>query len=360
MGTVLVPDYFADFHCKCGECRHPCCDGWGINIDEHEYFTLLGIACSKRLRNKLDDAFVMNSPATKESFASIRPNYLEQCPMLDDDGLCLLQKEKGEDVLPLICRVYPRAVKKYGDLHEVCMSCSCEATVELLMKKSEPLTLGESLEKLPFDGLPVYEKDPEKDRMRHAVIAAMSDFSIPIEKRVGIVASIVASCPMKRSDDKKTALEKILSFIRTIERGSESMRTCADLSLGIFSGNEDPLPAYLAAEKHLYEVIPDLENVAGRIISNHLLYESFPYTPGCQSPDDALAAFLTALAMLKVLAVGAMAKTDDLSVFADTLAFANRFVEHSDYYRITSSLRHPSGAEIFSMFSPLFAAPEKS
>ena len=50
----LVPDNYADFHCKCGKCRHTCCDGWAVTFPREDYFRLLSVPCSPELRRKLD------------------------------------------------------------------------------------------------------------------------------------------------------------------------------------------------------------------------------------------------------------------------------------------------------------------
>lgn len=356
MSRILVPDYFEDFHCKCGDCRYPCCDGWGINVDEHEYFSLLGLACSTRLRHKLDDAFVVSELPTEAAYASIRPNYLGQCPMLDEDGLCLLQKEQGERVLPLICRVYPRAVKKYGDLHEICMSCSCEETVELLLRSTAPLTLHEIDAELPFDGMEVYGKDPEKDRIRHGAIAVMSDPDVPFGHRLGLVGCAVTGDPLLPEGTRTAALTSLVRLLTMLCGVSRSMHECAASTLAYLGDaqGDELLRRFDAAEAHLHRLLPDAEATAGRIVANHMLYESFPFVPDCESPDTAFAAFCTAVAMLKCVCVCGTADTEDPHVFTDLLAFANRFVEHSDFYRLCSRIEHPRGMETFARFAPIF------
>lgn len=360
MSRILVPDYFEQFRCKCGDCRRPCCDGWGINVDEHEYFTLIGIECSTRLRHKLDDAFVVEPLATPDEYASIRPNYLEQCPMLDDDGLCLLQKEKGEAVLPLVCRLYPRAIKQYGARHEMCMSCSCEETVELLMASDAPLSLHETDAELPFDGLFVYGDDPERDRIRHACIAAMSDLSIPLVKRLEVIGTFCCAKPAEAEADRREGLSALCHILTMLAHRSRSMREYSEKTLAYLDteDKDELLRRFDAAEAHLYALLPDVEAKAGRIISNHMLYESFPYSPDCESPDTAFAAFCTAVALLKLLCVCDMADSDKLSDLADVLAGANRFIEHSDYYRVCSRLEHPHGMAVFARFAAVIA-PQK-
>ena len=352
---VFVPDYFEQFRCKCGDCRHPCCDGWGISVKKQEYYSLLGLECSIRLRHKLDDAFVREDLPTDEAFASIRPNYLEVCPMLDEDGLCLLQKEKGETVLPVVCRVYPRSIKDFGAFHEMCMSCSCEETVEVLMQSEAPLTLHETELELPFEGLRLYAPDPKKDALRHAVIGLMSDGSRPLVGRLEEIGDLC--CPPERypSGSRTEALLSLRSFLGALCRRSDGIRAYGEKALAYLGDGEGEtmLARFDEAEAHLYALLPKVEAYAGRFISNHLLYEGFPYVFDCDDPDTAFAGFCTAVALLKLMVVCAMAGKSDLSTFVDVFAFANRFIEHSDYYRLCSRLSHPHGMEVFARFKPL-------
>ena len=32
--NVIVPDYYKDFECIADRCRHSCCKGWEIDIDD--------------------------------------------------------------------------------------------------------------------------------------------------------------------------------------------------------------------------------------------------------------------------------------------------------------------------------------
>ena len=34
---LRVPDYFDEFECIAGRCRHSCCAGWEVEIDEKTF-----------------------------------------------------------------------------------------------------------------------------------------------------------------------------------------------------------------------------------------------------------------------------------------------------------------------------------
>lgn len=69
----LVPDNYADFHCKCGQCRHTCCDGWAVTFPREDYFRLLSVPCSPELRRKLDTSLHLADDPTR----SATPNFCQ-------------------------------------------------------------------------------------------------------------------------------------------------------------------------------------------------------------------------------------------------------------------------------------------
>lgn len=75
----LVPDDYADFHCKCGKCRHTCCDGWAVTFPREDYFRLLSVPCSPELRRKLDTSLHLADDPTPERYAELLPNWEGHC-----------------------------------------------------------------------------------------------------------------------------------------------------------------------------------------------------------------------------------------------------------------------------------------
>ena len=96
----LVPDDYADFSCKCGQCRHTCCDGWAVTFSREDYFRLLSVPCSPELRRKLDGALHLADDPTPERYAELLPNWEGHCPLQRADGLCALQAGCGEEAIP--------------------------------------------------------------------------------------------------------------------------------------------------------------------------------------------------------------------------------------------------------------------
>jgi hypothetical protein len=134
-----VPGYYKDFRCKGGACRHTCCGGLAVNITQEEYFRLVGMECSPALRSDLDLALKPLNNPDPYRYACILPNFYGQCRLLDEKGLCRLQKECGYDVLTSVCKYFPRS-PRMRDGAQCATANACEETLELLYESETPWT----------------------------------------------------------------------------------------------------------------------------------------------------------------------------------------------------------------------------
>ena len=128
----IVPAFYPAFRCKAGECRHSCCRGWEIDIDENTLsaYQCLPGAWGERLRAAI---------AEEDGTAHFRLTEEENCPFLRPDGLCDVILALGEDALCDICALHPRFYELIGP-YELCgLGLSCEAVCELLLDLSRPL-----------------------------------------------------------------------------------------------------------------------------------------------------------------------------------------------------------------------------
>ena len=102
----VYPDFYRAFACKASFCRHSCCRGWEIDVDEESaaYYRALSGKLGDDLRAALvEEAGVWHFRLTDD----------ERCPFLRRDGLCRLIRELGEHALCDICALHPRF---YGEL----------------------------------------------------------------------------------------------------------------------------------------------------------------------------------------------------------------------------------------------------
>lgn len=139
---VRVPEYFKDFKCIASECEDTCCAGWGIVIDDETYkkYEKVEGAFGDRLRSKIvQDA--------GENIFVLKGN---DCPFLNENKLCDIYNEVGEDALCYTCRQYPRYTETFGSLREVGISLSCPEAARIILrdKKKSTFQLSENDEEV--------------------------------------------------------------------------------------------------------------------------------------------------------------------------------------------------------------------
>lgn len=144
----VYPDFYRRFACKAAACRHSCCRGWEIDVDEEsaDYYRVLPGALGRELRAAL---------VREDGVWHFRLGEGERCPFLRGDGLCRLILELGEQALCDICALHPRFYGELGEFEFCGLGLSCERVCELLLESREPLrfTLDGETESFDFTAL---------------------------------------------------------------------------------------------------------------------------------------------------------------------------------------------------------------
>lgn len=137
--------YVDEFSCIGPECTDSCCKYWSIIISKREYLDYKKMDCSPKLRRAMEGAFHRLPNETDLQYAQMRVKENGNCPFLDKDSLCMLQKEKGEEALSYTCSIFPRLYKCIGNKAvTLSLSPTCCHVTEILMKYPEGLQLVET------------------------------------------------------------------------------------------------------------------------------------------------------------------------------------------------------------------------
>ena len=117
---IIAPEYFKDFECLKGGCRHSCCAGWEIDIDEDtlEYYASLPEEQRRWLESNIDGAHFHLTEDGK-------------CPFLRSDGLCEMIIRLGTDALCDICIDHPLFRNEFTGRTEIGFGLCCEAACAL-------------------------------------------------------------------------------------------------------------------------------------------------------------------------------------------------------------------------------------
>lgn len=130
----LFPDFYKDFQCKADKCRHSCCKGWEIDIDDESARKFLS------MEGKLGDDLKENINQNEDGYF-FKLTKDECCPFLQENGLCRIILEAGEENICEICTMHPRffTYVENNDVELCGVGLSCEKSAELLIENNEPL-----------------------------------------------------------------------------------------------------------------------------------------------------------------------------------------------------------------------------
>lgn len=125
---IRVPKYLNKFKCIADKCEDTCCAGWEIVIDEetYDYYQNLSGSFGERLRSEMvndgeDNIFVLKNG---------------NCAFLNENKLCDIYNELGEDSLCYTCKKYPRYMEEFGNLREIGISLSCPEAARIMLGDS--------------------------------------------------------------------------------------------------------------------------------------------------------------------------------------------------------------------------------
>lgn len=353
---VLEPDYYPLFHCKCGACRACCCGGWGISISMNEYFRLLGLDCPPELRRRLDLALHTLPDSTPERYAQLTPDWRGRCHLQREDGFCALQCECGEQVLPQVCRQYPRSMHNTFAAQRAC-SNSCEATLELLFSREKPITLQTvQAPAPPREAELTPEQILHQRNIRDGCLSALQDRTYPLPVRLmRLGAGLRGAAPLEGSGDeeaqRQAALRALAEFspadippadparafamqqklVRVLALDQPSVQAEAEAALALFGDDPQAPERYRQAAASFAEHYPQWELWFEQMLVNHVIFEGFPYSNRKQRPAAEYTALCAAYALVRFLAVGCTVQRHDVTQLVDVCAAAFRFIAHTAF-----------------------------
>lgn len=207
-----IPTYYSQFRCIGGDCESTCCRGWNIPVDAHSYAAYMREQGSfgEELRHSLDHerrCFVQDDGG---------------CLMLDQDGLCRIQKKLGHEGLCRACRTYPRHMEDYGELREVMLSLSCPEAARLILGDASQ---GEWRECTRKKARPEAERllDPEPQRVRELLeirrlfLCILKDRSVDWDGRLAMILAAAHDLQRgMRTEDGRDAARANERLIRAV------------------------------------------------------------------------------------------------------------------------------------------------
>ena len=344
--TFFVPDYYPGFACKCGDCRNSCCKGWPVIITGEEYTRLMAADCRPDFRKRLEAAMNLDGDPRRGGTAHIVHDRRGCCPLMGEDGLCALQLELGEAILPDLCRLYPRNTREVCGEAECACAASCERVVELLLGRDAPLGFcAVELEEEPR--FPIDMKESYFRECRQA----LEVFRVPgsLEERFTRLNDALFH---QRAGETLTlnGIRMLIAMTAHFAKNSPVVgAVCrrAEEAYGL-TGKKDLEPEeaqllearYAAARQAGRAILPDWEMGLTNLLLNTMFYNSFPHVGGTNGEEDPFLSLCATAAFLDFVLMGCLMEGGSREKAVDVLSTLFRLIEHSDFkYRAVKYYR---------------------
>ena len=173
--NLKYPSYYPRFSCIADQCRHNCCIGWEIDVDDSSLarYDKVGGAFGRRLKESIDRS---SSP----------PCFIlgkdDRCPFLSEKNLCDIILTLGEDALSEICTLHPRFRNLYSDRVEMGVGLTCEAAARLILSEASPFSLIDGEDEAGVIEPPTDEEIALRET-RDRVFSLLTDRSLPLDTR---------------------------------------------------------------------------------------------------------------------------------------------------------------------------------
>ena len=168
---MVKPNYYDEFRCIADRCKHTCCAGWEIDVDEE------ALARYQKMDGALGQKLKENIVLDEDPHFKLRGKE-ERCPFLNRQNLCEIILESGEGNLCQICSDHPRFRNELNGQEEIGVGLCCEAAAALILGKKEKCVLVGDFDDEFFD--PLEEKI---FRSRQKAFEILQDRQFTVERR---------------------------------------------------------------------------------------------------------------------------------------------------------------------------------
>ena len=203
---LYAPAYYKDFSCIADRCRHSCCIGWEIDVDEDtcEFYQSLQGDYAEAIRQSID--------ATDTPHFTLAAH--DRCPHLDAHGLCRIIKAYGHDALCEICREHPRIYHDTPHGKEVGLGLSCEEACRIVLGSDD---FAQMIEIEQLDG----ESDSDAydaTLPRAEIYALLAGTSLSYSEKLRSICDAFAVSPACITDEEWHAMLDGLEYLDDAHR----------------------------------------------------------------------------------------------------------------------------------------------
>lgn len=315
----LKAGYYDGFSCKAGKCRNNCCQKWIVSLDEEDYQLIMEAECSEELRRRLGTAFKIPPETLSYLYRVVAMDKNGLCPMLNDDRLCMLQIECGQEVIPKVCRIYPRVRNDYKNCDIYVNQSNCEGVVEQLFdtdrfELTERKMLGE-----------ISEQDETLSALLDT-LDVLQDNAFPLESRIELICGESFFADERELFNVSVLnMRTIFNEIYEIPQYSKNVLERYDCDQGYENYTAD----FSAFEKKYTAWRNYFEN----ILANHIVVMEYPYVDPELKSEDTRIGLKNIYMFMRMISAAYTRETEGVTSLVDALLALFRVVEQPDFYR---------------------------
>lgn len=204
----LRPEYYDQFRCLAADCRLSCCKGWNITFDKKDFLALKRQKGSEDLNHRLETG--VRRIREENIYYGRFDMHSGICPLLGEDSLCILQKERGHGALPEVCRTFPRTQTYLPSGYlERSLSTACEGVLALLWELRAPLGfVSDPLPRAEIKDIVAEGEEallPSFGFIRECCIDLLQDGRVPLPDRIFLMGAALRELAEGETDIERWA-----------------------------------------------------------------------------------------------------------------------------------------------------------
>ncbi len=218
---IVKPDYYDRFNCQTASCKFTCCQDWTITVDEKTREAWKRMCPPPETKPCLSNL----SEYTQRQIEnySIKLNENRKCPFLNENRLCRLVLNYGEECLSETCHTFPREKHELSNRTEYTLSVGCQRVLELLWEKKAFCIITEEDEKAADFREAACEAVPEIADyvflIRDWFLQIASEPSLPLENAMKIIFYLILE--LNEQDEKEELTTELVREYQNSEIVSE-------------------------------------------------------------------------------------------------------------------------------------------
>lgn len=196
-----VLSYYPEFKCVAGSCKHTCCAGWQMCIDEKT------LSRYKNEKSNFKNDLERGINFKKSKFKADKSG---RCAFLNDKGLCEIIINLGEESLCQVCRDHPRFRSFFDDRIETGLGFCCEESTRIILNytgKIQPILISDDKKENELDF-----RQQKILEFRENALSIVQDRAISIKERID---NLLMLC---KADFDEKQFKKLVKLFLSFER----------------------------------------------------------------------------------------------------------------------------------------------